>query len=40
MIYTLARETPAPNLEKISKEKMDKIGQRLKNEGFRVSISY
>lgn len=40
MIYTLARETPAPDLEKIPKEKMDEIGQRLKNEGFRVSVSY
>ena len=40
MIYTIARETPAPDLEKIPKEEMDKIGQRLKNEGFRVSVSY
>ncbi len=40
MIYTLARETPAPDLEKITKEKMDEIGERLRNEGFRVSVSY
>lgn len=40
MIYTIARETPAPGLEKIPKEKMDEIGERLKREGFRVSVSY
>ena len=40
MIYTLDRETPAQGLEKASKECMDSIADRLRKEGFQVSVSY
>lgn len=40
MIYTIDRETPTAGLEKASREVLDAIGERLKGEGFSVSVSY
>lgn len=40
MIYTIDRETPTAGLEKASRETLDAIGERLKGEGFSVSVSY
>lgn len=40
MIYTIDRETPTAGLEKASRETLDAIGERLKGEGFCVSVSY
>ncbi|HJD93128.1 MULTISPECIES: radical SAM protein [Bacteroides] len=40
MIYTIDRETPVKGLLKASKEELDEIGERLKEENFNVSISY
>lgn len=40
MIYTIDRETPTPGLQKASHKQLDAIGERLRNEGFKVSVSY
>ena len=40
MIYTIDRETPTAGLEKASRETLDAISERLKGEGFSVSVSY
>lgn len=40
MIYTIARDTPIDTLEKISVQKLDAIAKRVKNERFRVQVSY
>lgn len=40
MTYTIDRETPTAGLEKASRETLDAIGERLKGEGFSVSVSY
>ncbi len=40
MIYTIDRETPTAGLEKAPRETLDAIGERLKGEGFSVSVSY
>ncbi len=40
MIYTIARDTPAEELEKISKEKLDEISERVKKLGINTSVSY
>ena len=40
MIYTIARETPAPNLEKASREELDRIGELVFQANIPVSISY
>ncbi len=39
-IYTIARNTPAENLEKISPHTLDEIGRKLENMGYKVQISY
>jgi wyosine [tRNA(Phe)-imidazoG37] synthetase (radical SAM superfamily) len=39
MIYTIARDTPAENLNKISLEKLNEIAQLFKNSGLDVSVS-
>ena len=40
MIYTIARETPDPNLEKASKEELDAICKRVVAMGIACSASY
>jgi len=39
MIYTIARDTPSPDLVKVSYEELASIGKRLEKEGFEVQIS-
>jgi wyosine [tRNA(Phe)-imidazoG37] synthetase (radical SAM superfamily) len=39
MIYSIARDTPAPDLIKVSKCELEKIGQIFEKEGFKVHIS-
>jgi wyosine [tRNA(Phe)-imidazoG37] synthetase (radical SAM superfamily) len=39
MIYTLARDTPAQGLEKVSAKTLDAIAQKVNALGFKVSIS-
>jgi len=39
MIYTIDRETPAKNLEKAGKERMEAIAAPLKAKGYKISIS-
>jgi wyosine [tRNA(Phe)-imidazoG37] synthetase (radical SAM superfamily) len=39
MIYTIARDTPAPDLFKVSINELEKIKQRLEKEGFIVQVS-
>lgn len=39
MIYTIARETPEKNLEKVSKEELEVIGEKVKNLGIKVNIA-
>ncbi len=38
MMYTIDRETPAQNLQKVTVEEMTAIAQELINEGFQVQI--
>jgi len=40
MIYTVARETPARNLMKASREELDSIAQRVRMAGFACTASY
>lgn len=39
MIYTIDRETPAQNLEKISQEEMNIIAEKVRKKGFEVSVA-
>jgi len=39
MIYTLDRETPAQNLEKISQKELKAIAKKVKEHGFEVSVA-
>lgn len=39
MIYTIERATPVENLEKVSIEKLNEIGELLQKEGIEVQIS-
>ncbi|MFV0377114.1 MAG: radical SAM protein [Mangrovibacterium sp.] len=39
MIYTIARDTPAQGLEKISKDELNRIAALLKREGIPVQVS-
>ncbi len=39
MIYTIARDTPSPDLIKVSYEELEQISNKLENEGFKVQIS-
>ncbi len=40
MIYTLDREWPVDGLEKVDRDTMDKIGERIRSAGFDTQISY
>lgn len=40
MIYTLARETPYPDLKKASKKELDRIRDKLIAKGLTVQVSY
>lgn len=40
MIYTIDRETPLKSLSKATKEELDSIAQKVRNEGFEISVSY
>ena len=40
MIYTIDRNTPVATLEKASREELDSIADRIRMEGFEVSVSY
>lgn len=40
MIYTIDRDTPATNLEKATREELDRIGELVKQAGIPVSVSY
>jgi len=39
MIYTIARDTPADTLEKISKEQLDFIADKIRGLGITVEVS-
>ena len=39
MIYTIARDTPAPDLEKVSMEKLEEIASKLRDLNIDVQIS-
>jgi len=39
MIYTIDRETPAQNLEKISQKELKEIAKKVKEHGFEVSVA-
>ena len=39
MIYTIARDTPSPDLVKVSAEELYNIKSRLNNDGFEVQVS-
>lgn len=39
MVYTIARETPVKELRKVSKEELEKIATRARQEGFDVQVS-
>ena len=40
MIYTIDRETPAPDLEKATREELDRIGELVRQTGIPCSVSY
>ena len=40
MIYTINRETPVKTLHKIPQSELDAIAERIRKEGFEVSVSY
>lgn len=40
MIYTIDRETPAPDLQKATHEELDRIGAMIREQGLEVSVSY
>lgn len=40
MIYTIDRETPDIDLEKATREELDRIGDLVEKEGLKVSVSY
>ncbi len=39
MIYTISRDTPSDNLEKVSIEKLEEIAKKVKAAGFKTQIS-
>ena len=39
MIYTIDRETPVKSLQKVTKEELEKIANRARQEGFDVTVS-
>lgn len=40
MIYTIDRETPDHDLRKATHEELDRIGERVRQAGLKVSVSY
>jgi hypothetical protein len=40
MIYTIDRETPAPDLLKATHEELDRIGELVREAGIPCSVSY
>ena len=40
MIYTIDRETPDHELKKATREELDRIAGRIRQEGLEVSVSY
>ena len=39
MLYSIDRKTPAENLEKVSKEELERIAQRFRDAGFQVQVN-
>ena len=39
MIYTIDRETPVKNLKKVTKDELEAIADRARQEGFDVTVS-
>ena len=39
MIYTIDRETPVKNLKKVTKDELEAIADRARQEGFEVMVS-
>ena len=39
MLYSIDRKTPAENLEKVSKEELERIAQRLRDAGIKVQVN-
>lgn len=39
MLYSIDRKTPAENLEKVSKEELERIAQRFRNAGIKVQVN-
>ena len=39
MLYSIDRKTPAENLEKVSKEELEQIAKRFRDEGFKVQVN-
>jgi wyosine [tRNA(Phe)-imidazoG37] synthetase (radical SAM superfamily) len=40
MIYTIARDTPVDTLEKVGREALDQIAEKVEGAGFKVQVSY
>jgi len=40
MVYTIERDTPTEGLRKVSPDRLNQIADRVKGEGFDVSVSY
>ena len=39
MLYSIDRKTPAENLEKVSKEELERIAQRFRDSGIKVQVN-
>ena len=39
MLYSIDRKTPADNLEKISKEELQRIAERFRKAGIKVQVN-
>ena len=39
MLYSIDRKTPAENLEKVSKEELERIAQRFRDSGITVQVN-
>ena len=39
MLYSIDRKTPAENLEKVSKEELERIAERFRKQGFTVQVN-
>jgi len=40
MIYCISRDTPSDSLEKVTKDELDEIAEKIRKEGFEVHVSY